>query len=113
MAGTTIEDGGHVPAAFGAALAACGISLSDDQRGNVRGASKREAITELVACPGAPARCSLRRPECAAVRCGDQPAALRTGARVGAGVRGRGGRNKVDAAGGGTGRVMCLYSWGA
>ena len=62
MAGTTIEDGGQVPAAFGAALAACGISLSDDQLGNARGASKREAIAELVARPGAPARCSLRRP---------------------------------------------------
>jgi hypothetical protein len=44
MAGTPIEEGGHVPAACGAALAACGLSLSDDQLGNVRGASKREAI---------------------------------------------------------------------
>jgi len=52
MAGTAIEDSGRVPAAFGAVLAACGISLSDDQLGNVRGASKREAIAALVARPG-------------------------------------------------------------
>jgi len=49
MAGTTVRDGGQVPAAFGAALAECGIALTDEQLGNVRGASKREAIAELVA----------------------------------------------------------------
>jgi len=54
MAGTTVEDGGQVPAAFGAALAECGIALTDEQLGNVRGASKREAIAELVANHGSP-----------------------------------------------------------
>ena len=49
MAGTTVEDGGQVPAAFGAALRECGIDVSADELANVRGASKREAIAELVA----------------------------------------------------------------
>jgi phosphonatase-like hydrolase len=49
MAGTTVRDGGQVPAAFGAALRECGIELTDEQLANVRGASKREAIAELVA----------------------------------------------------------------
>lgn len=49
MAGTTVEDGGQVGTAFGAALAECGIALTAEQLGNVRGASKREAIAELVA----------------------------------------------------------------
>jgi phosphonatase-like hydrolase len=49
MAGTTVHDGGQVPAAFAAALGECGIALSDEQLGAVRGASKREAIAELVA----------------------------------------------------------------
>jgi len=49
MAGTTVEDGGQVPVAFGAALAECGIDLTAEQLGSVRGASKREAIAELVA----------------------------------------------------------------
>jgi phosphonatase-like hydrolase len=48
MAGTTVEDGGQVPAAFSAALAGCGIALGDEALANVRGASKREAIAELV-----------------------------------------------------------------
>lgn len=91
MAGTPIEDGSQVPAACGAVLAACGVSLSDDQLGNVRGASKREAIAELVARPGAPARCSLRRPA----------SGLTDGSPAGRGRPGRGGRNRVDAAGGG------------
>jgi phosphonatase-like hydrolase len=55
MAGTTVEDGGQVPAAFGAALGECGIALSDAQLGNVRGASKREAVAELVMKYGRPA----------------------------------------------------------
>lgn len=49
MAGTTVEDGGQVPAAFSAALAECDIALRDEELANVRGASKREAIAELVA----------------------------------------------------------------
>lgn len=55
MAGTTVEDGGQVPAAFSAALRECDIVLSDDQLANVRGASKREAIAELVARHASPA----------------------------------------------------------
>jgi len=55
MAGTTVEDGGQVPIAFGAALAECGIDLTDEQLGKVRGASKREAIAELVATHAGPA----------------------------------------------------------
>ena len=55
MAGTTVEDGGQVPTAFGAALAECGIALTDDQLASVRGASKREAIAELVATHAGPA----------------------------------------------------------
>jgi phosphonatase-like hydrolase len=49
MAGTTVEDGGQVPAAFAAALRECDIALRDEELANVRGASKREAIAELVA----------------------------------------------------------------
>lgn len=55
MAGTTVHDGGQVPAAFAAALGECGIALSDEQLGAVRGASKREAIAELVARHASPA----------------------------------------------------------
>jgi len=55
MAGTTVEDGGQVPIAFGAALAECGIDLNAEQLGKVRGASKREAIAELVARHAGPA----------------------------------------------------------
>jgi phosphonatase-like hydrolase len=49
MAGTTVHDGGEVPAAFTAALAANGITVSADEIGEVRGASKREVIRRLVA----------------------------------------------------------------
>ena len=55
MAGTTVRDGGQVPAAFAQALRECDIDLSDDQLANVRGASKREAIAELVARHAGPA----------------------------------------------------------
>jgi len=55
MAGTTVEDGGQVGVAFGAALAECGIALTDEQLANVRGASKREAIADLVARHAGPA----------------------------------------------------------
>lgn len=48
MAGTTVEDGGQVPAAFTASLAANGIAVTPDQISNVRGASKRQAIRSLV-----------------------------------------------------------------
>jgi phosphonatase-like hydrolase len=55
MAGTTVEDGGQVPAAFAAALGECDIALRDEELANVRGASKREAIAKLVARHAGPA----------------------------------------------------------
>ena len=48
MAGTTIEDRGQVPAAFAAALAAHGITLGADEISRMRGASKRQAIRDLL-----------------------------------------------------------------
>jgi phosphonatase-like hydrolase len=48
MAGTTVEDGGQVPAAFRTALAECGMTLTDTELTAIRGASKREAIADLV-----------------------------------------------------------------
>ena len=48
MAGTTVHDGGEVPAAFRAALARHGIRLSDEEIAEVRGASKREVIARLL-----------------------------------------------------------------
>lgn len=55
MAGTTVEDGGQVPKAFNAALAEADIRITDEQLAQIRGASKREAIAELVAKYGKPA----------------------------------------------------------
>jgi phosphonatase-like hydrolase len=49
MAGTTVRDGGEVPAAFRAALSAHGIALTDDEIAGVRGASKREVVGRLLA----------------------------------------------------------------
>lgn len=48
MAGTTLHDGGEVPAAFRSALAAHGVAVTDDELAGVRGASKREVIRTLV-----------------------------------------------------------------
>jgi phosphonatase-like hydrolase len=48
MAGTTVHDGGEVPAAFRSALAAHGVAVTDDELAGVRGASKREVIRTLV-----------------------------------------------------------------
>lgn len=48
MAGTTVHDGGQVPAAFRSALAAHGVAVTDDELASVRGASKREVIRTLV-----------------------------------------------------------------
>jgi phosphonatase-like hydrolase len=48
MAGTTIEDRGQVQLAFKAALAASGITVTDDEITRLRGASKREAISRLL-----------------------------------------------------------------
>ena len=48
MAGTTVEDRGQVPSAFAAALTDAGIMLTPDQITRVRGASKRQAIRQLL-----------------------------------------------------------------
>lgn len=48
MAGTTVEDGGQVPAAFAAALGSAGVPVTREQIARVRGASKRQAIRELL-----------------------------------------------------------------
>jgi phosphonatase-like hydrolase len=48
MAGTTVEDRGQVPAAFAAALAGHGLVVTAAQIDGVRGASKRQAIQELL-----------------------------------------------------------------
>jgi phosphonatase-like hydrolase len=48
MAGTTVEDPGLVPAAFAATLAANHIPITADEISRVRGASKRQAIRNLL-----------------------------------------------------------------
>ncbi len=48
LGGTVIEDAGHVPAAFQAALAAHGYSVSEAAIAGFRGASKREVIRRIV-----------------------------------------------------------------
>jgi phosphonatase-like hydrolase len=48
MAGTTVVDQGEVPAAFTAALAAQGVSVTPEQLNAVRGASKRQAVLNLM-----------------------------------------------------------------
>lgn len=48
MAGTTVEDRGQVPTAFAATLAANGLTVSADEIMRVRGASKRQAIANLL-----------------------------------------------------------------
>ena len=48
MAGTTVEDGGEVPAAFAAALAEQGVTVTAEQMTAVRGAAKRQAVLELT-----------------------------------------------------------------
>lgn len=52
MAGTTVQDEAQVPAAFTAALAEAGVSVTPQQIANLRGASKRQAIAALLP-PGA------------------------------------------------------------
>jgi phosphonatase-like hydrolase len=56
LAGTTVQDGGQVPAAFTAALAEHGLDVSPAQVEAVRGASKKQAILQLV--PDSPDRAS-------------------------------------------------------
>ena len=48
MAGTTVEDNGQVPGAFAATLAIHNIAVSADDITRVRGASKRQAIRDLL-----------------------------------------------------------------
>jgi phosphonatase-like hydrolase len=48
MAGTTVVDDGQVPQAFAAALAEHGIAVGTGDIRNVRGASKRQAILDLL-----------------------------------------------------------------
>jgi len=54
MAGTTVVDDGQVPQAFAAALAEHGIAVGNSDIRNVRGASKRQAILDLL--PQGPGR---------------------------------------------------------
>lgn len=48
MAGTTVRDGGQVPAAFTDALAEHGIAVTPEAVARVRGASKRDAVRSFV-----------------------------------------------------------------
>jgi phosphonatase-like hydrolase len=48
IAGTTVQDHGEVPAAFTAVLAEHGIAITPDRIKQVRGASKRHALRQLV-----------------------------------------------------------------
>jgi len=54
MAGTTVVDDGQVPEAFTTALAEHGIAVGEADIRNVRGASKRQAILDLL--PAGPDR---------------------------------------------------------
>ena len=54
MAGTTVVDDGQVPEAFKTALAEHGISVGEADIRSVRGASKRQAILDLL--PAGPGR---------------------------------------------------------
>jgi phosphonatase-like hydrolase len=54
MAGTTVQDQGEVPAAFTLALSRQGVEVSPEQLNAVRGASKRQAVLELM--PEGPGR---------------------------------------------------------
>ncbi len=54
LAGTTVQDQGQVPDAFAAALAEHGVEVTPEQVKAVRGASKRQAILNLI--PDGPKR---------------------------------------------------------
>ena len=51
MAGTTVDDRGQVPTAFAATLAANNVVITADEITRVRGASKRQAIRDLLPPP--------------------------------------------------------------
>lgn len=48
MAGTTVQDQGEVPAAFTSALLRQGVEVTPEQLNTVRGASKRQAVLNLM-----------------------------------------------------------------
>ena len=48
MAGTTVEDGGQVPAAFSAVLARQGLPISAEEIHALRGMSKRAALAQIL-----------------------------------------------------------------
>lgn len=54
MAGTTVQDDGQVPTAFTAALAEHGLTVAPDAIRALRGASKRQAVLDLL--PPGPGR---------------------------------------------------------
>lgn len=54
LAGTTVVDGGEVPAAFSSALSEAGIGVSAEKLAGLRGSSKREAILRMM--PDGPER---------------------------------------------------------
>jgi len=54
LAGTTVEDSGQVPEAFLAALLAHGVVADAETVDGIRGASKREAFTQLLATVASP-----------------------------------------------------------
>jgi phosphonatase-like hydrolase len=54
MAGTTVKDNGQVPQAFTTALAEHGLTITPEQLQRVRGASKRQAVRQLL--PDGPER---------------------------------------------------------
>ena len=66
MAGTTVVDDGQVPRAFAAALAERGIAVDEDDVRDVRGASKRQAILDLL--PESPGRDEKAREALASFR---------------------------------------------
>lgn len=75
MAGTTVVDDGQVPQAFTAALAKHGIAIGEGDIRNVRGASKRQAILDLL--PQGPDRAATAEKAFATFR--EQLAALYRG----------------------------------
>jgi phosphonatase-like hydrolase len=52
MAGTTVQDAGQIPDAFAAALATYGVHVTAAEVTRVRGASKRDAIQNLLSARG-------------------------------------------------------------
>lgn len=54
LAGTTVVDGGQVPAAFSSALSEAGIDISAEELAGLRGSSKREAVFRMM--PDGPGR---------------------------------------------------------